>query len=57
MIIDRADPEEENPFCFLCKCAIPEPVKDYYCSGCGQFICGDHLGDPWGQHEPEDHDE
>lgn len=42
--------------CHLCGCAIPEPVEDFHCHGCDTYICDQHLGDPWGDHDPEEHD-
>jgi len=52
-----SEPEEKAPVCYLCQCAIPKPTEDYFCSGCDQYICDQHLADPWGTHEPEDHDD
>ncbi len=29
-----------------------------YCFGCRAFTCGKHINDaPWGNHEPEDHNQ
>ena len=29
--------------------------EDSLCSGCGKHVCDRHPGDPWGNHDPEDH--
>ncbi len=43
--------------CYLCSNLIPEPVEDYNCYGCGEYICDRHYGNtPMGGHEPEDHE-
>ena len=40
-----------------CKGKIPiATADDYECAGCGALICDAHLGDPWGSHHPDDHD-
>lgn len=37
--------------CFLCD----GPCADW-CYGCRKYICDDHFDNPWGPHDPEDHD-
>ena len=48
------------------KCTVPgctndlpegEDPDDFKCVGCGAFVCPEHFGDPWGSHNPEDHDD
>ncbi len=42
------------PTCHLCN----EPTTDdNLCYGCGVHICDSHPSNPWGKHEPEDHDD
>lgn len=36
--------------CFLCD----GPCADW-CYGCRKYICDDHVDNPWGPHDPEDH--
>lgn len=44
--------------CYLCNYEFTDDEKeDFKCSGCGEYICADHFGNPWGSHEPEAHDE
>jgi hypothetical protein len=43
--------------CKLCGEGIEETVEgDHWCFGCKSYICGNHIFDPWGGHDPEDHD-
>jgi hypothetical protein len=43
--------------CALCQRVIPaENVEEQHCPGCNALICPMHPSDPWGQHEPDDHD-
>lgn len=45
----------EDVICKLCSETIREP-EDSWCFGCKSYICENHLFDPWGNHDVEDHD-
>ncbi len=38
-------------YCFLCD---GQPAD--WCYGCRKYICDNHVDNPWGPHDPEDHD-
>jgi len=42
--------------CYFCGKEVDD---EFYCYGCKEYICEDHLGydPPMGEHHPEDHEE
>jgi hypothetical protein len=48
----------KGPRCAICERVIPAAeAEGHFCRGCDSYICDRHCGDPWGDHEPEAHDE
>jgi len=41
---------------YLCDAIVADPDENL-CHGCGRVICDAHEAIPWGQHEPEAHDD
>ncbi len=42
---------ENDPKCHLCDGGPAD-----WCYGCRRYICDEHIDNPWGPHDPEDHD-
>lgn len=46
---------ERGATCALCGATISDPYHSW-CFGCRRFICDEHIFNPFGKHDPEDHD-
>jgi len=56
MVVETLKPVRKNPRCYFCK---QEVTQDFYCYGCGEFICEEceiaPFNPPCGEHSVKDH--